>query len=185
MTTLALFGAVLAATGAMRVVELAVSLRRVRADPGAAVAEPRLFPAMAVLHLALVSAPFAEVVLLDRPFSWSIGAMAAAILAGATALRIWTLASIGRAWNVRVVRPTVIATSGPYRWIRHPNYLVVILEISAIPMLHGAWCSAIALSGLNALVLWRRIRTEEAALSGVPAWVQAMRSKARFIPGVF
>ena len=105
----------------------------------------------------------------------------------ATALRIWTLATIGRSWNVRVVVPEDIriATTGPYRFIRHPNYLVVILEIAALPLFHGAWMSAIFLTLLNAFVLLHRIRTEEAALAQIPAWVDAMRDRARLLPGLF
>lgn len=180
-----LFAALLAATGVMRLVELAVSIRRMRADRTAVIAEPGLFPAMVLLHAGLVTAPLVEVVWLDRPFSWWIALPALGVLALATAIRAWTLASIGRSWNVRVVRPPVIATTGPYRWIRHPNYLVVILEVAALPLVHTAWLSAIALSCLDAAVLWRRIRTEEATLSTIPAWVEAMGDKPRFVPRLF
>ncbi|MBA2320065.1 MAG: hypothetical protein H0V89_02820 [Deltaproteobacteria bacterium] len=179
------FAALLAATGVMRLVELAVSVRRMRADRSAVVAEPGLFPLMALLHLAFVTLPLLEVVAFARPFSWAIAAPALAVLAGATALRVWTLRTLGRSWNVRVVRPPVVATGGPYRWIRHPNYLVVILEIAALPLVHAAWLAAAALTLANAAVLWRRIRTEEASLSTIPEWVAAMGTKARFVPGIF
>jgi methyltransferase len=182
-----LFCAALLATGAMRLVELAVSVRRMRARPEAVVDEPRLFPAMALLHTSLVALPIAEVVLLERPFTWGLGGPALVLLVGATLLRVWTLRTIGRAWNVRVVAPDddMVVTTGPYRFIRHPNYLVVILEIAALPLLHGAWLSALALSALNAAVLAVRIRTEEATLTRVPAWREAMADRARLIPGVF
>jgi methyltransferase len=181
------FAGLLTATGVMRLVELAVSVRRMRARPQAVVAEPWLFPAMAALHTALIAAPIAEVVLLDRPFVPALAAFAAVILVVATGLRVWTLSTIGRAWNVRVVVPdgAAIATTGPYRWIRHPNYLVVMLEIAALPLVHDAWLAALALSLANGLVLARRITTEEAALMQIPAWRRAMASKARFVPGVF
>lgn len=181
-----MFAALLGATGLMRLIELAVSVRRMRARPGAVIAEPALFPAMALLHTGLVAAPLAEVVLLDRPFTPWLAAVAGAILLIATALRVWTLRTIGRAWNVRVVTPDAdaVVTDGPYRFIRHPNYLVVILEIAALPLIHGAWMSALALSALNAAVLYARIRTEEAALMQLPRWREAMRDRARLIPGV-
>jgi methyltransferase len=185
VTSLAIFAAPLAATAAMRIGELLVSIRRIAARPGAAVPEPGLFPLMALLHAGLVTLPLAEVILLDRPFRLAVAIPAGLVLVAATALRIWTLASIGRSWNVRVLPPSTVATSGPYQWIRHPNYLAVILEIAALPLLHSAWLSAIGLSAWNAAVLWRRIRTEEATLAQVPSWSAAMADKARFIPGIF
>ena len=77
-----------------------------------------------------------------------------------------------------------IATTGPYRWIRHPNYLVVVLEIAALPLLHGAWISCLALSALNAAVLAVRIPTEEAVLMRNPTWRSGFADKARLIPGL-
>jgi len=187
MLSLILFAAVLAFTGIMRLVELAVSRARMADDPHAVVSEPALFPVMALLHAGLVFAPITEVWLLERPFSWWVGGPAIALLVAATVLRIWTLRTIGRAWNVRVVVPDdiQIATTGPYAWIRHPNYLVVVLEILALPLLHSAWISAIALTLLNGAVLARRIPTEERALRRIPAWRVAMKDRKRLIPGVF
>lgn len=180
------FAGLLLLTGVMRLVELAVSVRRARARPDAVVAEPGLFPAMALLHAGLVVAPLAEVAVLGRPFLPPLAAVAGGGLVVATALRIWTLRTIRGAWNVRVVVPAegAIATTGPYAWIRHPNYLCVVLEIACLPLLHTAWISAVALSIVNALVLWRRIRTEEAALSRIPAWRDAMADRWRLVPWV-
>jgi len=76
-------------------------------------------------------------------------------------------------------------TSGPYRYVRHPNYVAVILEFLAIPLLAGAWVSALVLSGWNAFVLFDRIQSEERALDESPAYRRAFEGKARFIPGVF
>ncbi len=180
------FAALLLGTGAMRLVELVVSMRRMRARPQAVVDEPWLFPLMATLHVGLVAAPLVEVIALGRPFVPWLGALALLGLVGATALRAWTLATIGRAWNVRVVAPPAdaIATTGPYRYIRHPNYLVVIVEIACLPLLHTAWIAAIALSLLNAFVLFHRIRTEEAVLASIPAWRDAMADRWRLVPWV-
>lgn len=181
------FALLLGATGLMRLVELAVSIRRFRARPDDLVQEPRLFPAMALLHAGLVFGPLAEVWLLDRPFLPAVAAVAVALLVLATVLRVWTLSTIGVAWNVRVVQPPpgTIATGGPYRYIRHPNYLCVILELVALPLFHTAWISAIALTLLNGAVLLVRIRTEEAMLMEIDAWREAFADRARLLPGIF
>ncbi|MBX2799318.1 MAG: hypothetical protein KTR31_16705 [Myxococcales bacterium] len=186
-TTFWAFVAVLLATGVMRLVELGVSVRRLAARRDALVQEPQLFPAMAGLHAALIVGPIAEVVWLGRLFTWTVAGPALALLVLATLLRIWTLFTIGGAWNVRVVKPEddAVAVGGPYRLIRHPNYLCVILEIAALPLLHTAWISAVVLSLWNAAVLAVRIRTEEATLRQLPAWREAFAHKARFIPGLF
>lgn len=183
----AVFVALLLGTGAMRLAELAVSVRRARARPDAVVAEGALFPVMAALHTALVALPLLEVFGLGRPFDPRWAALSAALLAGATALRIWTLRTIGASWNVRVVRPPTggIATTGPYAWIRHPNYLCVIVEVLALPLFHGAFLSAAALGAWNAAVLVVRIRNEEAVLARIPEWSAAFANRARLIPGVF
>lgn len=179
------FVATLLLTGAMRLVELSVSVRRMRARPDAVVAEPRVFPAMALLHAGLVGLPIAEVLWLERTFSWASTGPALAALALATGLRIWTLRTIGAAWNVRVVRPDAVVTTGPYRWIRHPNYLCVVIELAALPLLHSAWLSSALLSAWNAAVLAVRIPTEEAVLARVPGWREAFADRARFVPGLF
>ncbi len=181
------FAVLLALVGLVRLGEIVVSRIRMARRPEAVVAEPWLFPFMAAVHVGLLTLPLLEVLLLDVPFRPWLAMASGAVLVAATALRVWTLWTIGRAWNVRVVVPdeAQIATHGPYRWIRHPNYLVVILEILALPLLHGAVLSAVLLSILNGLVLARRIATEEAALRQVPAWVDAMGDRKRLIPGVF
>ncbi|RMG17688.1 MAG: hypothetical protein D6731_03580 [Planctomycetota bacterium] len=184
MTSLHAFALILGAFGLQRLGEVVVSRRRCRTRP--AVAEPRLFPAMVALHTASLTVPLAEAAWLERPFlPWLAGLSAAALLC-AEVLRGWTLWSVRRAWNVWVVRPAPeeVVTHGPYAWVRHPNYLVVVLELVFLPLLHTAWISAIGLTALNALVLARRIRTEEAVLSQIPAWRDAMRDRKRLLPGI-
>ena len=175
-------------TGVMRLVELLVSRRRIAERPAdALVREPALFPAMAALHTALVALPLAEVWWLEREFEPWVGACAVAALLGASALRIWTLRTLGGSWNVQVVRPPSagIVTGGPYAWIRHPNYLCVIVELAALPLVHSAWISALVLTAWNAAVLSVRIPTEEAMLMQVEPWRRAFHDRARLVPGVF
>ena len=108
------------------------------------------------------------------------------MLAAATGLRVWTLRTLGEAWSVRVLsypdgaRPVV--TSGPYRFIRHPNYLAVILELASLPLAGGAIVTAALASALDALVLSRRIPLEERELAADPAWRAAMLPRPRLVP---
>ena len=78
-----------------------------------------------------------------------------------------------------------VVTGGPYRYIRHPNYVVVFVEIAAVPLLLGAYGTALLGSLANAWVLAGRIRREEAYLLSVPAYRAAFADKARFVPGLF
>ena len=109
------------------------------------------------------------------------------VLVAATALRIWSIRSLGQAWNVRAAVPDDLAPveSGPYAYIRHPNYLAVMLEFLAVPLIARARLSALVLSALNAVVLFDRIRAEERLLNASPAYRQAFARRARFIPGLF
>ncbi len=178
------FAGLLLATGVLRLVEIAVSVRRVRLRPESLVREPWVFPLMVLLHSGLVFGPLAEVLLLERPVVAGLAAGAGSILVLAVGLRVWTLRTIGRSWNVRVVVPPAdgIVTTGPYAWIRHPNYLAVILEIATLPLLHTAWISCLTLSSINAFVLFHRIRTEEAQLEEIDEWRRTMAGRPRLIP---
>ena len=105
-----------------------------------------------------------------------------ALLVLAQALRVWAIASLGRFWNTRIVvvpgfRPVV---RGPYRFIRHPNYLAVVIEIFAVSVLCGAYLTALVFSALNAVVLHIRIREEEQALAEVAG--ADLGALPRFVP---
>lgn len=107
-----------------------------------------------------------------------------AILVLAQGLRIWAILSLGRYWNTRIIvipgkKPVM---RGPYRWIRHPNYLVVVTEIFVIPVLCGAYFTAASFSAINAVVLYLRIREEERAIGSLGG-IDLSRLP-RFIPRV-
>jgi methyltransferase len=82
-------------------------------------------------------------------------------------LRVWVLASLGRFWTTRVITlpGAPLVRRGPYRWFRHPNYLVVAGEILVLPLAFGAWEIAVIFSLANAAILTLRVRCEERALS--------------------
>lgn len=84
------------------------------------------------------------------------------------ALRLWILMSLGSRWTTRIiVTDTPLVRRGPYRWINHPNYVLVVLEIAIAPMVLGLWQIALSFSALNALMLTIRIRSENAALGAM------------------
>lgn len=114
-------------------------------------------------------------------------ALSMAALAGeiaAQTLRYWSVATLGQNWNTRViVIPDVEpVTSGPYRYIRHPNYVAVALEIACVPLIRGLVTIAIVFSAGNAILLAFRIRLEERALG--KSYQTAFASRPRFIPSV-
>lgn len=82
-------------------------------------------------------------------------------------MRIWILASLGRYWTTRVITlpGAPLVRRGPYRWLRHPNYWLVAIEIALLPAIFGAWKIALVFSAANALLLAWRIRVEDAALT--------------------
>lgn len=91
-----------------------------------------------------------------------------AVLAAVTVLRYWTIASLGEYWNTRVVvvPGTRLVRTGPYRFLRHPNYLVIVLEFLLLPLLMRAPLTLVLFSLANLAVLRQRIRIEEEALRG-------------------
>lgn len=181
-----LFLGALAFVGLVRIGELIVSRRHAAAASarGVEVTKEGNFGLMVLLHASVFVVVPLEVLALNRPFSLPLFAAAFGVVLVATVVRVWALRTLGENWNVRVVAPKTVVTTGPYAWIRHPNYLVVILELAAIPLLHGAWLSALFLTALNAIVLARRIPLEERVLFDMPGYRDAMADKARFIPGV-
>ncbi len=81
-------------------------------------------------------------------------------------LRVWILASLGRRWTTRIiVTDTTLVARGPYRWVSHPNYILVVCEIAVAPLVLGLWWVAVVFSVLNAVVLTIRIRAENEALA--------------------
>jgi methyltransferase len=180
------YAALLLFFGAQRLLELVLSRRnqaRLFAAGAVREAEP-LFPLMVLTHLGLIAGSWLEVALLGRPFLGWISALALLVLALAQALRAWALFTLKRSWNVQiVVAPSQeVIDGGPYAYIRHPNYLAVILEIAALPLAHGAYLTAVAASALNAVVLTERIRREEEALFRLPAYRERMGHKPRLWP---
>jgi methyltransferase len=165
----ALYLALIALVAAERLYELAINRRherRLRAQ-GAVEVGAGHYPVMAALHTALLLAAPAEVLLLERPFSPWLGLPMLALVAVTMAVRYWVIATLGERWTTRVlVLPGApLVGGGPYRWLRHPNYLAVAVEVPALALVHGAWVTALAFGLANLAVLAVRLRAEERALA--------------------
>lgn len=102
-------------------------------------------------------------------------------------LRAWVLRTLGSRWNTHAAVPETmdVATTGPYRFVRHPNYAVIGVELAALPLAFGLPALAAAATIANATLLAARIPEEEAALRRLPGWEEHFSGKKRFVPGVF
>jgi methyltransferase len=168
MTTLLGFTVLVVLVGLERVAELVVSARNARwslAHGGVEYGRGH-FPPMVVLHTSLVVGALVEA-WVRRPdvpaaLAWSM----LVLVVLSQALRWWCIATLGRQWNTRViVVPGLTAVErGPYRLLRHPNYVAVVVEGLALPLVHAAWVTAVVFTVLNAALLRVRIGVEDAAL---------------------
>jgi methyltransferase len=163
----------LGATALERLAELVVSTRNARWSFARGGTEHGRghFPPMVALHTGLLVASAVEVLVWDRPFLPALGWTALVLTLASQALRWWCIATLGPRWNTRVivVPGLPLVTGGPYRWLRHPNYLVVVVEGITLPLVHTAWVTALAFTVLNAVLLLRfRIPSEERALGLLP-----------------
>lgn len=170
------YTALVLAVAGERLAELAVALRNTRwaLARGGTESGRGHYPAMVVLHTALLAGCLTEASLADRPFVPLPGWTMVAAVVAAQALRWWCIRTLGHRWNTRVivVPGLPLVTGGPYRLLRHPNYVAVAAEGIALPLVHGAWVTAVLFTVLNAALMTVRVRCEEAALAsagGVPA----------------
>lgn len=139
---------------------------------------------MVALHGGILMSCMVEVLFFSRLVPTWLGLAAAGGVILANALRIWAIFSLGVHWNVRIVDSTNrgVVTSGPYHWIRHPNYVAVFVELTLLPLVQGAWITAACGAALHVLVLQRRILLEEQVLMKNQNYRQAMEKKPRFLP---
>jgi len=179
----------LAVVGALRIVELRISRRHQRdlMSRGAERVEEPKFHWMVLLHTAVLIGAAVEVVLLKRPFYSGLAAIAFLIFLVANAVRWWVIRTLGNHWNVQVMDSTRlgVVTSGPFRFVRHPNYAAVFAEMLALPLIHSAWITAFVGSVAHMIVLAQRLSTEEPVLFANQDYRAAMTGKPRFFPGLF
>jgi len=157
----------LAVLAVQRIGELRLSAsnaRRLKAR-GAREYGARHFPVIVLIHALFPPCLVAEVMVLGaRPERF--WALWLGLWLAAQVLRYASIRALGERWSIRIlVLPNEpLVRSGPYRFMRHPNYLGVVVELLAAPLMFGAWRTAVAISLLYGVALAIRIRTEEAAL---------------------
>jgi len=151
-----------------RLAELIVSKRNARRAfaHGGKEFGHRHYPVMVTLHTALLVGCVVEVWALHRPFVPWLGWPMLVLVALSQVLRWWCVTTLGPRWNtlVIVVPQAPLVSRGPYRRLHHPNYVAVVVEGVALPLVHTAWLTAAIFTLANALLLTVRIGVENAAL---------------------
>ena len=183
------FLALLVVVALLRLFELRISRKhqqQLESRGAAKINEPK-FRWMVALHSAVLIGAAVEVIVLRRPFIPALAAVMFAVFLAANAVRWWVITTMGDHWNVQVMDSTRLGviTSGPFRFVRHPNYAAVFTEMLALPLIHTAWITALAGSLMHLLVLGQRLSTEERVLFANADYRAAMAGKPRFLPGLF
>ena len=147
-----------------RLFELLLARRNTRAllDAGAVEVGSGHYPLIVVLHAAWLISILATV-----PAETGVSVPLLALFAILQGFRAWVLLSLGPYWTTRVITVpgAPLVRRGPYRFLRHPNYVVVAAEIAVLPLAFGAWTVALVFSALNAALLAWRISVEDRALA--------------------
>jgi methyltransferase len=184
--TLPAFTGLVLAVGVGRLFELSISQRRRRAlsARGATPVGERHFAAMVVLHAGILAGALVEAWTTARPVVPALAATALALVFAANLLRWWVIATLGPHWNARIMSSLSlgVVTDGPYRFIRHPNYVAVFVELAALPLVHGAYLVAALGIAAHVWVLRQRIQAEETILHADANYRAAMAGKPRFLP---
>jgi methyltransferase len=167
------FTVLIALVGVERLIELAVSKRNLRwsKEHGGVEYGHSHYPYMVALHAFLLISALVEVWVWQRPLVPALSWTMLALVVASQALRWWCIITLGHRWNTLVVivpgMPKV--TTGPYRWLSHPNYVAVVIEGIALPMVGFAWVTALAFTVLNIPLLMTRLRVENEALATLPS----------------
>ena len=170
--TLAFFTVLVALVGVERVAELVVSTRNAAWSlrHGGVESGRGHYPVMVALHAALLVGMLVEAWVRRPAVPGLLAASMLVLVVASQALRWWCIATLGRRWNTRVIVVPGLApvSTGPYRWLRHPNYVAVVVEGLALPLAHAAWVTAVVFTVANAALLRVRLRAENAALATLP-----------------
>lgn len=139
---------------------------------------------MKLLHTGWFLAMLVEVFLLRRRYRPRLAAVASAVFVLGQSLRYAAIRALGARWTTRVITVpgAKVVNTGIYRYLRHPNYLGVVLELATVPLIHGAYLTSILFSLANGLLLRTRIRAEESALRRDSAYDTFLVERSRFLP---
>jgi methyltransferase len=176
---MAFYVGLIVAVAAERLVELVVSKRNLTwaLSRGGREHGFRHYPFMVVLHTGLLVACLIEAA--HRSFIPALGWPMIAVVVLAQALRWWCIAVLGPRWNTRivVVPGLPLVERGPYRWLHHPNYVAVVLEGIALPLVHTAWITALVFTVVNVGLLRVRVSSENAALAQALAEIPPLSTR--------
>ncbi|MEP6815998.1 MAG: isoprenylcysteine carboxyl methyltransferase family protein [Marmoricola sp.] len=180
MTGLVAFTVLVGLVGLERLAELVVSTRNAAwsLQRGGRETGSGHYPVMVVLHSALLVGALVEAWVRQPEVSPALAWTMLVLVAGSQALRWWCIGTLGRRWNTRVIVVPGLAPvrHGPYRLFSHPNYVAVVVEGFALPLVHAAWLTAVVFTLGNAVLLTVRIRVENTALRTLPRTGQASRA---------
>lgn len=180
-------------TVAQRLLELrqsALNQARMREAGFARVDAGLSYPLMVAVHSSWFVAMIAEALVSPKPIPAPLQYLALLVFLAAQALRYWAIKSLGEQWNTQVMSPSQaesdqgVISIGPYRFIRHPNYLAVILEFLSLPILGGALVTMVIWSSFNGAVLRYRIKLEETHLKKRPGYERSVGCLPRLIPSI-
>ncbi len=168
MTTLTAFVVVVALVALERLAELVVSNRnaaRSLARGGRETGRGH-YPVMVLLHSGFLVAMLVEAFVRRPDVAEGLAWTMVAVVVAAQGLRWWCIGTLGERWNTRVivVPGLQLVRSGPYRLLSHPNYVAVVAEGVALPLVHASWITAVVFTLANAALLTVRIRVENEAL---------------------
>jgi methyltransferase len=172
VTGLGFFTVLVALVGLERLAELVVSRRNAAwslEQPGGFETGRGHYPVMVVLHTGLLVGMLVEAWVVRPDVAAALAGTMLVLVVASQGLRWWCIATLGRRWNTRVivVPELPLVRSGPYRFLGHPNYVAVVVEGFALPLVHAAWVTALVFSVANAALLTVRLRVENSALATV------------------
>ncbi len=181
-----LFVGFVAALGVQRLFELRLSRRNERwiRQHGGREHVPETYRQIVTLHTAWFAAMLLEVFAGKRTFRPRLAALALSLFTIGQVLRLTAIRTLGSRWSTRVMTVPGEASvqRGIYRYIRHPNYLGVELEILSVPLVHSAYLTSAIFSLANALLLRNRISQEEQALEEDNGYWESFEDRPRFVP---
>ena len=187
--TRAAYLGLLGAVAIVRLAELRVSRRHQRRllAKGAKTAPDPSFRWMVLLHVGVLMAAGAEVWFWRRPLVPALAVVCGLLFLLANGMRWWVIHTLGGQWSVEVIDSggLGVVDRGPYRFIRHPNYTAVFVEMLALPLIHTAWITAAVSAPAHWLILRARVKTEDRILMANPVYRTKMGPKPRFIPRFF